>query len=49
MGRIKKKQFKYLKNNLKNLMRVGGYKMCGHISIYYKNKEADEILIRQLT
>lgn len=23
--------------------------MCGHISIYYKNKEADELLIRQLT
>ena len=23
--------------------------MCGHISIYYKNKKADELLIRQLT
>lgn len=23
--------------------------MCGHISIYYKDKEADELLIRQLT
>lgn len=23
--------------------------MCGHISIYYKNKKADEIFIRQLT
>lgn len=23
--------------------------MCGHISIYYKNKEADGVIIRQLT
>ena len=23
--------------------------MCGHISIYYKNEKADELLIRQLT
>ena len=23
--------------------------MCGHISIYYKNKKADELFIRQLT